>query len=252
MKKVQKVDYKKYLLQAGMNTANRVYPLSIAEGLQAGDIFVNEGITVDSVLFWHYCGFGYISGIPSQEFLSDVYAKMLSEQKDRRLVLITDNERTIHFFEDKDVQMDVRVEYFYDPGASNVYSSKSNKFQIEQISEENISKIRGRIIPSFSWEDRESFLKRGFGYIALEGENVCAVAFSSAISSEEIDIGVETLEEYRGNGLSSTLARRMCAHIISIGKQPVWAHASSNIGSKKTALACGFVERKRNISIRKR
>lgn len=85
-----------------------------------------------------------------------------------------------------------------------------------------------------------------------EGENVCAVAFSSAISSKEIDIGVETLEEYRGNGLASTLARRMCEHIVGIGKHPVWAHASSNIGSMKTALACGFVERKRITSIRKR
>ena len=177
---------------------------------------------------------------------------MLSEQKDRRLVLITDDEYTIHFFEDKDVHMDVRVEYSYAPGASVVSSLKSNSFQIEQINEESISKIRGRIIPSFSWEDSESFLERGFGYIALEGENVCTVAFSSAISSEEIDIGVETLEEYRGNGLASALAGRMCEHIIGIGKQPVWAHASSNIGSMKTALACGFVERKRNTSIRKR
>ena len=120
MKKVQKDDYKKYLLQAGMNTANRVYPLSITEGLQVGDIFVNEGTTVDSVLFWHFCGFGYISGNPSQELLSDVYAKMLLEQKDRRLVLITDDEHTIHFFEDKDIQMDVRVEYSYDPSTSRV------------------------------------------------------------------------------------------------------------------------------------
>ena len=34
MKKVQKDDYRKYILQAGMNTANRVYPLSIVEDMQ--------------------------------------------------------------------------------------------------------------------------------------------------------------------------------------------------------------------------
>ena len=252
MRKVSEKDYQKYIISAKNSTANKVYPCSIAEGFQAGDIYVNDGTEVESVFFWHFCGFGYISGRLSQDFLTEVYAEMLSEEKNRRLVLITDDEYIMHFFEDKGVQMDVRVEYSYVPSASRVSSLKSNRFRIEQINEENISKIRGRIIPSFSWKNRESFLERGFGYIALEGENVCAVAFSSAVSSEEIDIGVETLEEYRGNGLASALAGRMCEHIIDIGKQPVWAHASSNIGSMKTALACGFVERKRNTSIRKR
>ncbi len=92
MKKVRKADHEKYVLQAGMNTANRVYPLSIAEGFQSGDLFVNEGTAVDSVLFWHYCGFGYISGKPSPAFLNDVYTEMTSGQKSRRLVLISDNE----------------------------------------------------------------------------------------------------------------------------------------------------------------
>lgn len=43
------------------NTANNVYPCSIAEGIQSGDIYVNDDADVETVFFWHYCGFGYIS-----------------------------------------------------------------------------------------------------------------------------------------------------------------------------------------------
>lgn len=117
--------------------------------------------------------------------------------------------------------------------------------------EEFYKKIEGRIIPSFSWASPEQFLKEGFGYIALDQGQVCAVSFSAAVSSDEIDIGVETHEDYRGKGLAAVLSDRMCEHILEVGKNPVWAHSSSNLGSMKTALKCGFVQDKINTVIRK-
>ena len=47
------------------NTANNVYSCSIAERIQSSDIYVNDDTDVETVFFWHYCGFGYISGKPS-------------------------------------------------------------------------------------------------------------------------------------------------------------------------------------------
>ena len=63
-----------------MNTANRVYPLSIAAGIQPGEIYVDD----KAVLFWHYCGFGYITGKPSEAFLSDILSETLHERSNRR------------------------------------------------------------------------------------------------------------------------------------------------------------------------
>ena len=250
MKKVSENDFREYIPWARMNTSNRVYPLSIAEEFQSGDIFVNDGPAVDAVLFWHYCGFCYLSGKATEGFLEDIYAEMMSEKKSRRMVLITDDESVIRFFRGKGAQTDSRIEYEYAGHGRANGSLIQDRFRIEKINSENIAKIEGRIIPAFSWESSARFLENGFGYIALEGETVCAVAFSSAVSSEETDIGVETREEYRGNGLAGTLAGKMCEEIIRIGKKPVWAHAASNTGSMKTALRCGFAEKKRNTLIR--
>ena len=93
MKKVSKNDYRNYISWAKENTANMVYPCSIAEGFQPGDIYVNDSANVESVFFWHYCGFGYISGKASEKMLGEIYSEMISGHNGRRLVLITADAR---------------------------------------------------------------------------------------------------------------------------------------------------------------
>ena len=255
MIKISANNYHLYTEWAKKNTANRVFPCSITEGLQSGEIYVDDDTDTSAVFFWHYCGFGYITGKASVVFLNDIYELMASGG--RRLVLITREEDVIAFFRDREnIQMDTRAEYVYPPAETDtVFMSdqesaiqntgaaiQNQGFSIEKISAENIAGITGRIVPSFSWESADRFLMNGFGYVALEGDRICAVAFSAGISSEEVDIGVETREEYRGRGLASALAGKMCEHIMRIGKKPLWGHAGTNTGSMKTALKCGFIQ----------
>ena len=70
MRRVPEIDHQKFISWAKANTANSVYPCSIAEGFQSGDIYVNDEADLRGALFWHYCGFGYISGKASEEFLT--------------------------------------------------------------------------------------------------------------------------------------------------------------------------------------
>lgn len=138
----------------------------------------------------------------------------------------------------------------YHPQAASIVPAPT-RFHIEKINLANISRIQGRIIPSFSWDSPERFLKDGFGYIALDQERVCAVAFSAAVSSDQIDIGVETHENYRRKGLAAILTNCMCDTIVKTGKTPAWAHSISNKGSMNTALKCGFVQDRINLVVSK-
>ena len=81
MRKVSEKNYRYYIPWAEENTANTVYPCSIAEGFQSGDIYVNDGENPESVFFWHHCGFGYISGKASDAFMNDIYSEMISMQR---------------------------------------------------------------------------------------------------------------------------------------------------------------------------
>ncbi|MBR6918195.1 MAG: GNAT family N-acetyltransferase [Clostridia bacterium] len=245
MKKVPRENYKDFVSLAAANSANRVYPLSVSQMVQTGDIYTDA----DAVLFHHYCGFGYITGEASERFLNEIFNEMISSRSGRRLVIITDNERVSSFFGEKGMTVRERIEYKY---AKNICIPQvlPDGFETARIDEENISEIKGRIIPSFSWESGERFLTNGYGYVALHRGKVCAVSFSSAVSSDEVDIGVETRDEYRGKGLASALSAKMCEHILNTGKRPVWAHDASNTASMKTALKCGFTIDKINKTVR--
>ena len=71
MIKIERSRYPQFIPQAAASPCNRVYPCSIAEGRQAGDIFVSEGGD-PAVLFWHRCGFGYLSGAATERFLEEI------------------------------------------------------------------------------------------------------------------------------------------------------------------------------------
>lgn len=238
-----------YLECAKQCSSNRVYPLSIVEGMQNGEIIPDDENNINAVLFWHYSGFAYLSGNVNETFLQRIYEEYYQAERDRRFILITDDPQVIKFFSDKnDLVLDKRAEYSF----GTLLSTECKcDYRIERIDESNYDRIQGRIIPIFSWTGKEQFLDKGFGYVALDGEKVIAVAFSAAVSSEEVDIGVETDENYRHKGLAKALADRMCREVLSIGKKPVWAHAVANEGSKYTALAVGFTQDKINTVIRK-
>ena len=240
-----------YTALAKQCTSNRVYPLSIAQGIQDGEIIADDGRYPEAALFWHYAGFAYLSGNVKEAFLRTIYQHYFQKKPARRFVLITDNTSVIHFFSQmKDVALDQRAEYRYDTGRDPLLHPCV--FPIERISASNIRGIHGRIIPAFSWSSERQFLSKGFGYAALDGNRVIAAAFSAAVSSEEVDIGVETDEAYRYRGLATVLASQMCHEIIAIGKQPVWAHGLSNTGSMHTALRVGFLQDRINVVIRRK
>ncbi|MBQ6065877.1 MAG: GNAT family N-acetyltransferase [Clostridia bacterium] len=240
-----------YIGYAQRCAGNRVYPLSVAQGFQDGDILFYDENDARAALFWHYAGFAYLSGDITEPFLERIDRDFMQKELDRRFILITDDQRVIDFFAGKDhIRLEQRIEYRYDnapPDLSDLFG-----YRIEPISANNIRKLRGKIVPSFSWSNEEQFLKNGFGYVAMDGDTAAAVAFSAAVSTEEVDIGVETAEPYRQKGLAKALVGRMCREIVVIGKKPVWAHAASNTGSRRTALHAGFTVDRINTVMKKR
>ena len=251
MRRIDRCKYNEYIQYAKECTANRVYPLSIVTEIQDGEIYTDGN---GCVLFWHYCGFAYISGDVSTDVLEEVYQQFLVPDKERSFILITDSEFVSGYYSGRDLlRCDNRIEYYHG-GTSKNLPELDDRFFVERIAVDNIEAIQGRIIPSFSWNSNEAFLQDGFGFIARSQEDgsFAAVAFSSAVSLEEVDIGVETAEAYRHHGLASYLAYKMCEEIIKQGKKPVWAHAEMNKGSQKTALSVGFKLRGINTVIHKK
>ena len=114
--------------------------------------------------------------------------------------------------------------------------------ELKIIDAEILSKMKGRITPYFSWSNANDFLSNGKGYCVITNGEIAAWAFSAAVSDNEIDIGVETQENYQHRGFAAIVSKAMLKYILEHNKKPVWACHYKNLASAKLAEKIGFTK----------
>ena len=224
---------------AGMIKCGTVYPLSMTQGYQGGDIYTNGR----AVLFHHDCGFAFLAGETDESTLEEVFSLM--QKSSRRLVLFSEQREITDFFAAKPgICTDMR--YFYTYSGGRPYTLRDG-YSVKRIDSSIAERLEGRITPSFSWKG--DFLSKGAGFAVMHGEEAASWAFSAAVSDTETDIGVETAEKYRGQGLASVAAAAMAEYILSTGRSPVWACHCKNTASQRLAERLGFVRTAECVTI---
>ena len=245
MQKVSKENYVNFIELAAANTCNTVYPMSVAEGVQEGDIYADSTDRPTYALFWHVSGFAYLTGKPGLEDLEAIYALMKNAdgKNPRRFVLELKDEEIASFFRQKpDVEMHERYRFRLKETYAEGFleSSIPSGYELREVDGKLLEQISGRIVPSLFWSSQEEFLEKGKGYCLVKDGEVAAVAFSAAVSSRQVDIGIETKEAHRRKGLAAVAAKQMVSYVRGIGKEPVWDCDQANAGSKATAERVGF------------
>ncbi len=85
--------------------------------------------------------------------------------------------------------------------------------------------------------------KRKKGYCISCGDDIATWAFSAAVSSKKIDIGVETNPKISAAGIrEDSCEKKMVQYTIEQSKKPVWACHYKNDASAKMAEKLGFVK----------
>lgn len=234
MDKLAPPDYKAMIPYIDKTTCGVVYPRSIAELTQQGEVYTDG----NSALFWHYSGFAFPYGVCDDNFLNRIYKNFLSVDSvtSRRFILFATNEPVKRFFGSKD-NVVLGRRYFFE--YSNRFPSRSGmlpeNLEIREINAELFDKTEGAVTPRFSWANSSEFLNKGKGYCITDGKTAAAWAFSAAISTDEIDIGIETRTEYRHLGLGTAVAEQMIKYCLEQHKRPVWACNASNTMSQRLA-----------------
>ena len=240
MKKL--TDFGKIAYLADRITVEKVYPLSIIEGFQKGEILVDDEENPTVALIWHYCGFANVTGDYNQGFIEEIMQMMQDppEGHSGRMALQTENDDRLQdlIMRSPGVARSERYVFAFAGEKSDI--SNTMKAKLEPISSENYELMRGRIVPTFSWQSKEAFIKNGFGYFLIQDGRMAACAFSSGVSCEYVDIGVETAEGYRGKGYGRIVAAAMVKETLRRGKIPVWGCDTKNEASMRLALSLGF------------
>ena len=235
MREAAKADFSAYLPQARTASGDSLYPCAIAEGIQSGNI-ITDG---NAVLFHHYCGFAFLSGSPDDAFMDDIADRLLHPAPERRFVLISDDPAICSRLSALDgLTRSDRI--YYRAAQAPPEFALPDGMALCRITPELLPLIRGRIVPAWSWESPEQFFAHGFGYCVMHKNTAAAAAFTAAAAADAVDIGVETAENYRRQGLAKIAAAAVMREAQQRGKAAVWAHHAANTGSMKTAQALGF------------
>jgi len=117
--------------------------------------------------------------------------------------------------------------------------------RVVSITDDIFDQLDGSVVPKHFWNNSGDFIGNGIGFTILENGIPISAAFSSFIIDNQLEIGIETLVDYRGAGLASMVCAALIDYCLDHGFEPVWACSSGNTGSRKLAEKLGFMEAKR-------
>lgn len=241
---LEQADYPLAVEMAKQVAVDKVYPLSIAEGFQAGEIFADSAEHPRVLLYWHACGFGFTAGELHEDFVREIVGFMRNPRQNHggRLALEAGEDAVLErlLLSDDHIRKQEQNSFAFVGAANDEILADT---EILPITAENCGRLTGRITPRFSWDSAAQFLSHGFGYCILHEGEFAACSFSAGISRAYVDIGVETAERFRGKGYGRRVVSRMIAEILRRGQIPVWQCHVSNEASKRLAQSQGFVLR---------
>ncbi|MGB4848789.1 MAG: GNAT family N-acetyltransferase [Saprospiraceae bacterium] len=101
--------------------------------------------------------------------------------------------------------------------------------------------MKGSVVPFYFWDNEDDFLKNGVGFSLFYNGRLASTAYSSYIHEDKFEIGIETIEEFRGKGFAEHTCTAFIQYCIENNYEPIWSCRIENIGSYKLALKLGFI-----------
>jgi len=136
-----------------------------------------------------------------------------------------------------------RVNFAFDPEKYHQAAAKRDKpgYKIIPTTAEMYGEIRGSVIPRDFWKDGAQFIKAGGGYTLICDGEAASTAFTSYRIGDTLEMGIETMEKYRGRGFAFWVCAALIDYCIENNLTPDWTCRMENTGSYILAQRLGFV-----------
>lgn len=101
----------------------------------------------------------------------------------------------------------------------------------------------------FNWGSSEAFLRDGFGFVCVRGDEIMSWCIADCISSDGAEVGIHTAPEHRRQGLAAAVVAAAVEHALAKGLPMVgWHCAKDHLCSIRTAERVGFALGRRYTS----
>lgn len=98
----------------------------------------------------------------------------------------------------------------------------------------------GSVIPLKFWDSADDFTQKGKGFTLLHNGEIASTAYSAFVHEDKLEIGIETVEKYRGFGFAELTCCRLIDYCLKSELIPVWSCRFENRASYKLAHKIGF------------
>jgi RimJ/RimL family protein N-acetyltransferase len=119
-------------------------------------------------------------------------------------------------------------------------ASMAKHHKIIRTDEKIFTELQGTVIPKYFWRDAGHFMKDGVGFTLIHNGEPASTAFCAFMGVNQLEIGIETMEKYRGLGLSQYVCSALIDYSLENGFEPIWSCRLENTASYRMAQKLGF------------
>ena len=117
---------------------------------------------------------------------------------------------------------------------------KGNEFHIVRTDRELFNEMKGSVVPAFFWKNDEQFINEGVGFSLIFNNELASTAYAAFIHGNQLEIGIETIEKYRGKGFAQYVSSVLIDYCLKNNYEPVWSCRLENTASFRLARKLGF------------
>ncbi|NLD95257.1 MAG: GNAT family N-acetyltransferase [Fibrobacter sp.] len=140
------------------------------------------------------------------------------------------------------IEVNTRVNFKFNDALykEKVQNYSSEESIIKKLDKETTGSIKGSVIPLNFWNNEDEFLNRGIGFSVFKNGEQVSTAYSAFVHDKYLEIGIETVQKYRGFGHAKSACSALIDYCITNNFEPIWSCRLENAGSYRLALSLGF------------
>jgi GNAT superfamily N-acetyltransferase len=264
MKLLAKADYSKLTEPFEEVTINNLFARSVIERKVTGKIFVDDPDNPSTYYVVHPYGMSLLFGNSNNEAFNkdfrdyalnidhvrDTHEWMqafpgnwhpvLSELFEGYLIKQAEN---VTKKETGIIELNTRVNFRFNHGSFQQLRKINLEFdnKIVRTDEQIFNDMKGSVVPSYFWDSVDDFLKNGVGFSLFYKGQLASTAYSSYIHDDKLELGIETVEAFRGKGFAEYACSALIDYCIENNYEPVWSCRLENISSYRLAQKLGFM-----------
>ncbi len=242
---------------------NNLFARSVIEKHISGKVFVDNIDNPQTVYVIHPYGisllFGDYSNIEfnsqfklyaiSQDSSHEVYEWMQTFPKEWDNVLhdlfgklIVKPSENINNEVNGVIEIYTRVNFNFnrDKFIQNKKLSLSKNDLIVETDSIHFEQMKGSVIPLKFWNSFKDFKNNGKGFTLLHHGEIACTAYSAFVHEDKLEIGIETIEKYRGCGFAELTCSMLIDYCLENHLIPVWSCRFENTSSYNLAQKLGF------------